>query len=583
MQTTVEESRLRRFLGSSLRTESVIPYATTVLLLILIGLPVATGFLMSLKVGLPGQVSPITLSNYVQVLDDPGTLETIFNTALFTIWTLVTTFAFSTPLVWLMNRTDLPFKGMFYVLLALGIVIPVFLKVMGWIMLVSPQIGILNVAARSVFGLQAPLFNVYSVPWMGFIQGLSFAPMAFFMLSASYQAMDPSLEEAAFTSGMSKLTTLLRINLPISLPAILAVLIYVTMLAVAVFETPALLGLPGRIFLLSSSIYFAVNPPSGLPSYGLAGAYGSILLVLALAFGYLYSRVLRKGSKYVVITGRGYRPKLLELGKWKGAAVCFVMLYFVLEFFLPLLALVWASLLPYFQVPSMTALSQISLNNYAKIDTMSTYEPFLNTAILMLVVPTVTLFLSVVISWVIVRTQFRWRTLLDNLAFLPHATPHILLAVAISYLALVYRSVFPLYNTIWIIVLAHIISYIAYSTRTLNSSMIQVHRELEEAGTVAGMSGVGVLRHIVTPLVAPAVFNAWIWVMLLSYREVTMALILRGPGNTVISSLLWQLWVMGELPIAAAMGTLIILFMIVLAVALRAMFARGTRFDRVGN
>ncbi|HLC20780.1 MAG TPA: hypothetical protein VJM10_01560, partial [Candidatus Methylomirabilis sp.] len=393
----------------------------------------------SLRTGLPGLPTPLTVANYVEVFSQYDTYKVIINTFLFAVITLTVTCAFTLPIVWLMNRTDLPLRGVFFVLMGLGILVPVFLKVMGWILLASPRIGLLNALATNLFALETPLFDVYTIPWMGFLQGVSFVPLAFFMLSAAYQAMDPALEEAAYTGGVSKLNTLLRIDVPITTPALLAAIIYVTMLSISVFEVPALLGLPGRIFLLSSRIYYSVSPQAGLPDYGLAGAYGAILLFAGFIFSYLYTRVIRKGRRYIVITGRGYRPRLIALGKWKPAAIAFMAFYFVLELFLPAAALVWSSILPYFQAPSMEALSQVSLDHYRNISDFAPIMPFANTALLMVLVPTVTLLVSILVSWVVVRTQSRLRGFLDTLAFLPHATPHILLAVAISFLALAYR------------------------------------------------------------------------------------------------------------------------------------------------
>jgi len=228
--------------------------------------------------------------------------------------------------------------------------------------------------------------------------------------------------------------------------------------------------------------------------------------------------------------------------------------------------------LPYFQVPSTAALSQLTFDNYINIGSVTTLEPFLNTAILMVVVPTATLLLSIPVSWVVVRTRYRIRGFLDTLAFLPHATPHILLAVSLAYLALVYRSIFPVYNTIWIIAFAQIIAYTAYCTRTINSAMIQIHQELEEAGRISGGTNFVVICQVIVPLVAPAMLNAWIWVMILSYREVTMALTLQGPGNQVVPTLLWELWLQSNMCATAAVGTLIILFMAALVFVLRILF-----------
>lgn len=546
---------------SALRLEQFLPWGLCGLLLVVIGGPVLSVIVSSFRTGLPGQESPLTLVNYVEVFSHLETYKAIVNTFLFAVITLAVTCVFAVPIVWLMNRTDLPLKGLFFILMGLGILIPVFLKVMGWVLLASPRIGLLNTLATTLFGLEKPLFNIYTISWMGFLQGVSFVPLAFFMLSAAYQAMDPALEEAAYTGGVSKLNTLLRIDVPITTPALLGVIIYVTMLSISVFEVPALLGLPGRIFLLSSRIYYSVSPQAGLPNYGLAGAYGAILLFSGLIFSYVYTRMLRKSRRYIVITGRGYRPRLLELGRWKPIALAFMLFYFVLELFLPAAALLWSSLLPYFQAPSMEALSQVSLDHYRNIRDFAPILPFVNTALLMLLVPTVTLLVSILVSWVVVRTQSRLRGFLDTLAFLPHATPHILLAVAMSFLALTYRDLIPIYNTIWIIVAAHIVTYIAYGTRTMNGAMIQIHHELEEAGRISGAPTVIIMRKIVLPLIRPAIVNAWLWVMLLSHREVTMALTLRGPGNEVVSTHVWQLWSNGSVTQVAALGVLIILFM----------------------
>lgn len=571
-QPVLAEHGIRRLFYSALRPQILLPLSLCGLLVVLVGGPVFTVFLSSLRTGLPGQQTALTAANYVQAFSDPQTYVVLLNTVFFAAGTLAVTFLFTLPIVWFMSRTDLPFKGIFYVLMSLVILMPVFLKIIGWVLLASPNIGILNEVASNIFGLDEPLFNIYSIPWMGFVQGISFVPLAFFMLSAAYQAMDPALEEAAYTGGVGKFNTLLRINVPITLPAILAVVIYVTVLAITVFETPALLGLPSRIFVLSSRIYFAVSPQASLPNYGLASAYGAVLLVAAFLFSYLYFRVLRQGRKYVVVTGRGYRPKLLELGKWKPIAVAFVLFYFTLALLLPFLALVWSSLLPYFQVPSKEALSQITLDNYRTIGEYAPLRPFLNTGILVVFVPTLAVLFSTLISWVVVRTQFRFRGFLDTLAFLPHATPHILLAVALAYLALVHPNLLPIYNTMWIIVLAQAIAYVAYGTRTMNGAMIQIHQELEEVGKVSGASALTILRVIIVPLVRPAVLNAWLWIMLLSYREVTMALTLQGPGNMVVSTLVWQTWINGWVPQVGALGVIIILVMAVFVTAFRVLF-----------
>ncbi|HMA80679.1 MAG TPA: hypothetical protein VKR81_07300, partial [Candidatus Binatia bacterium] len=205
------------------------------LLLILIGVPVAMVVLMSLRTGFPGEDVPLTMENFSAVYLDPGTYEILFNTLIFAVSSVAVTLVFTVPLVWILMRTDVPFKKTIYVLLTVGILIPVFLRTIAWILLLSPRIGLLNKLLQDLFSLSGPPFNLYSIAGMAFIQGVSFVPGAFFMLAAAYRSMDPSLEEAAYTSGVGKLRTFLKINIPITMPAIAAVMVYLFMTAIAVF------------------------------------------------------------------------------------------------------------------------------------------------------------------------------------------------------------------------------------------------------------------------------------------------------------------------------------------------------------
>jgi iron(III) transport system permease protein len=544
------------------------------LLVLIVGVPVAMVVLMSLRTGFPGEGGPLTLQNFIEVYADPGTYEILGNTLLFALGSVAVALLFAVPLSWLLMRTDIPFKKTFYVLLTVGILIPVFLRTIAWILLLSPRIGLLNKWLVEIFNLDGPPLSLYNISGMAFIQGVSFVPGAFFMLSAAYRAMDPSLEEAAYTSGVGKLRTFFRINIPLTLPAIAAVMVYLFMTGIAVFEVPAIIGLPARILVLSALIYTATSPPTGLPEYGIAGAYGGIMLVAGLALAYFYVRLVKQGKKFTVITGRGYRPREIALGRWKWVALVFVLFYLSIEVFVPFLVLLWTSLVPYLQLPSAAALKTMTFKHYLTIPDYAGARPFINTFILMIGVPTLAMFLSVLVSWAVIRTQVRFRGILDTVAFLPHAIPSILVAVGLGYLGLAYRDYFPLYGTILIIMLAHVINWIAYGTRTTNSVMIQVHRELEEAGKVAGASTPRVLWKIVLPLIAAGVLNSWIWIGMLSYREVTMALTLYTRNSVVISTVVWQFWGSGWIPQVSALGVVLIGFALIVVGSLRIALAR---------
>jgi iron(III) transport system permease protein len=549
--------------------ENVFPVTMLLVAALLVGVPLATVFLISLKAGLPGQPGALTLINFQTILWSAGTTAVLWNTLVFAAGTMVVTLALAIPLVWLLNKTDLPCKNLFFLLMTVSVLIPTFLRAIAWILLSSPRIGL-----PAVLGLQNSNFSLYNFPGMWFVQGISFVPASFFMLSAAYRAMDPALEEAAYTCGVSKLMTFLRIVIPLTLPAIAAVFIYYFITAMSVFEAPAILGLPSGIFVLSSAIFEAVEARGGMPRYGEAGVWGVMIIVIGLFASLFYVRIIKQTRKYTVVTGRGYKTRLTPLGKWRPVALGFVLLYFCLELILPFAVFLWASLLPYLRLPSWEALTRLTLVNYWSIFEHGGVEPFTNTLVLIATAPLLAVVLSVPISWIVVRSGFRYRGTLDTLVFLSQAVPNIVLAVALLYLFLISRNSIPLYGTVGALILANTINSLSYATRTINSSMIQLHRELEEAARVSGVSGFMTVMKVTLPLIAGAVFNSWVWVVLLTYREVTMALVLGSPDNRVLSTVIWALWSEGRVPQVSALGVMMMATFFVLVLALRRAFVR---------
>jgi len=551
------------------------PLLVLFVLALLVGIPLLAVVFISLKTGLPGQPGALTLANFRSVFLAPGTHIVLWNTIVFATGTMVVTLSIAIPMVWLLNKTDLPLKGFFYLLMIVSVLIPTFLRAIGWILLTSPRIGL-----PALLGIEELNFSLYNLPGMWFVQGISFVPASVFMLSAAYRAMDPALEEAAYTSGVGKLMTFWRILVPLTWPAIAAVFVYFFITAMSVFEAPAILGLPNGIFVLSSAIFEAVEARDGLPKYGEAGALGMFIIAVGFLASLFYVRIIKQTQKYAVVTGRGYKPRLVQLGRWKPFALGFVVLYFCAELLLPFLIFFWASLLPYLRVPSWEALNKLTLVNYANIFDYGGTEPFANTLILIAVAPLLTIALSIPVSWIVVRSRFAYRGTLDTLVFLSQAIPNIVLAVTLLYLFLITRSTLPIYGTIVTLILANVINSLAYATRTINSSMIQIHRELEEAARVSGVPGFVTVIKVTMPLVAGAVFNGWLWVVLLTYREVTMALVLGSPDNRVISTVIWALWSEGRVPQVSALGVVMMATFFILVLLLRRVFG-GFYADRL--
>jgi iron(III) transport system permease protein len=400
---------------------------------------------------------------------------------------------------------------------------------------------------------------------MVFTEGLRLVPTTFLLLVGAFRAMDPSLEEAALVSGATKFVTTLRITLRVMAPAILTAAIYIFMTAIESFEIPGVLGLRNGILVFSSRIYYATTSTyGGAANYGEASALSSTYLVISIFLIYLYQRSTRHSERFATVTGKGYRPRLIDLGVWKYLGLCFFILYFCLAVLLPILIMLWASLIPFYQAPSIQALSVVSLAGYRDlINDPEVAKAVRNTLGLMVGAAGITTLLAAAAAWVVLRTNFPGRRVLDVLTFLPHAVPSVVLALALMYVYLTFDFI-PIYGTSLIILVGFVTNYLPFSTRTLSASIIQIHKELEEAGRVNGASSITVFRKIVVPLLIPSMAGVAIWVAVHAMRELSMALMLNSTSNNVISFLIWSHWEAGALRHACALGVVLILIMLIM-------------------
>jgi iron(III) transport system permease protein len=484
------------------------------------------------------------------------------------IGTVVVVVFFSVPLAWLLHRTDVPGRELWITLIAVAVIVPGFLKAMGWIMLLSPKIGLINKFLAYVFGLQQAPLSVDNVWGVAFVQGLMLTPTMFFLLAGPVRSMDPALEEAAQVSGAPMWRTMWWVSLPTLWPAILGGAIYVFMTAISIFEVAALLGGIGKTPVLATELFLNTNPigeASAIPRYGMSGVYGLMIAVPSLLALYYYLRVIERGHRYAIVTGRGYRPKDFELGRGRYLGAGFVVLYLLLAVLLPLSVLLWSSLLPHLAMPSADALELVSLRWYRGIlAIIGGLDVIVNTIILTVITPLVVLFFGFMISWVVVRTRVKGYRMIDTVAMLPHAIPGLGFAFALTVLAIVaakWLPWMPLYQTLAIIIIANAVNRLSYVTRITNAALLQVSKELEESAQVCGARKLGTIWWVIAPLIKPSLLFGGLWTGLLVFREISMPLMLAGPDNQVLSVRIWAKWESGALNEASALGVVMVLVM----------------------
>lgn len=510
--------------------------------------------------------SGFTLGYYTDLYSDPATYKLIFSTFVFAAGSTAVALFFAVILAWLIERTNIAFKNWLRTIIITPMAIPMVLSAMGWVLLASPRIGFFNNVLMGLFGLRQPPLNVYSLPGMIFVQGFTLVPSAFMLLCFAFRNMDPVLEDASMTSGVSPLATLRRIVLPILWPSVLAVSIITFMVCAAAFDIPGIIGLPAKIKVLSLQIYLSVNQPEGVPDFGTISALASIFIVANLILASIYLHQTKMSARFATITGREFRPRILEIGRWRHAAFAFVGVYLLLGVGFPLAALFWQSLMPYSASFSLDKIPLVSLNNYRTIlEYPRVGEAIGNTAIVALVSATALVIMSVSISWFVVRSRYRIRRLVDVVCVIPLSIPHIMLGLALIYVYLTFKV--GIYGTIWIIVIAYVTSYITYGTRLLNGTMFQIHKELEEAAQMSGAGLARIFRTILIPLLAPSMIGLWIWVLIHSVRELSAALMLQSYRSFLLTTIMFHIWENGDIAQTATIGVLLAVFLLIVMIA----------------
>jgi iron(III) transport system permease protein len=538
--------------------------------------PTAMLFYGSFTTASLGQTGGATLANYVTAYSDPETYTLLVDSFVFAFGSSLLSIVLALTLAWITVRTNAPFRGIFELTAIVPNIFPPLLIAIAWTLLLSPTVGMLNEILKSLFGLGAAPLNIYSMPGLIFVEGLILTPLAFLIISAAMRGMDPSLEESARMLGSSQFRIMRRITFPLMRPAILAASTLNFVRALESFDTPAIIALPARIELFTTKIYreaLAAYPPD----YNLAATYGVSLLAVALVFVYLYRRFTSRSESFVTVTGKGYRPNMIDLGRWKYGAALIALLILTLMVVLPVVMLFLTSLLPYYHVPTFDSLKLMSLKHYVYIfKNDRVYQAIGNSLMLAIGGATVAMALASVTAYITVKTKVRGRGLLEGMTFLPWAFPSTALAIGLLWGYV--QMPIPVYGTIWILMIAYVTRFLPYGLRSVSGTIVQIHNELEEASRVCGGGLLTTFRRILLPLMRPGMIAGWILLVTIFMREFSLSLFLYTPATEPVGPLLYFLWLDGMTGPLGALGIVVSLVSIVLvAVAHRYAGVSGAR------
>lgn len=501
-----------------------------------------------------------TLDNFVETIQSAQFVDMVTTSVIYAAFSSVFATVLGFALAYLAARTDCPWRILIWAAALFPIIMPGILGTMAWILLLSPDAGVLNNLIRDV-GL--PAFDLYSIKGMVFVETIRLASLAFLMGVATFSGLDSGLEEASRASGARPLRVFWTITLPLVRPAIISVGFLMFVLAISTFEVPQLIGVPGGHHVFVTKIYDAtkVFPPD----YGAIGAIGFYVLVIA-TLGLIVSQRFVRSSRAQTITGKGFRPTPISLGRWRWVGGAVAVGYFVVSAVLPSLMLVWSSLMDGYRSPSMQALGNITLGNYAEVfDSESLMTAARNSIVSSFTAGIVVTAVATILAFLSVKTRIRGRGLLDFLTMVPIAVPSIIIGVGILFWYLVAPLPLSLYGSLSIMIVAYVTICLPYAMQYLVAGMNQIHQEMDDASSISGAPWATTIRKIYLPLLRPAVLASLLWSVMIAFREVSAVILLYTQQNEVLSVTIYNLWSKGtNYPLVAALGVLMTVLLLVL-------------------
>jgi iron(III) transport system permease protein len=511
--------------------EGLVTGGAVLLVSALVLLPVGMLLYTSLRVEEFGETPYFSLRNYTEFVASPRILRSIGNTLLVSTGATLVAAFFGVTLAWIHARTDTPGRRTLEALTLVPFFLSPYVGAIAWSYLAAPRVGMLNGWLRWLLGLEADPLSVYNRGGIVWVLALFFTPVMYLFVIGALRRMDPALEESARTSGSGILQTTRRVTLPLVTPGILSGAILVFVSSAGEFGVPLALGSPYKIETMTTQIY---NLTSGSAiDYNASAALSTVLAVVTLAFIVVHRRVIAPRS-YTTVTGRGYRPRLVDLGRWRYAALGFNVFYLLMAVILPLLALTLVSVSVRWE--GRFDPGALTVANYGYVLTYPLSARALwNSIKLSVAGATICMVLALLIACAIHRGRGRGRASLDVLSSLPVGFPGIVLAMGI--LITYIRT--PLYSTLAILLVGYVTRYIPYGQRMVSSVLLALSPELDQSSRTSGASWATTLRRITLPLLKPGVVAGWLLLFVIFLREFPISVLLYKGGLEVLSVAVW--------------------------------------------
>lgn len=542
--------------GFKIDTGQILLVLSTLILMITVALPMAMlvyntfFYKMSFDWGL-----------FINTVFDPGNLMSMWNTIKIAV--LVTIFGTILGLffAWLIGRSDIPLKGFMKTIFAIPYMFPPFIGAMAWGLLLAPRSGYLNRLWMTLTGGTTPLFNINSIAGIVFVETCYYFPFVFLQVSSALERMDPTLEESARIAGAKQIYVIGKITIPLVVPAIATGAMLILISSLSHFGVPAILGFSNNIFTLPTKIYELINRAGGSFEGIRQGAALSVLLVIVVGLALVLQHKILRSGHYDIIRGKSMRPMLIKLRHFRIPMVIISIAILSFIVILPLATIFLVGLLKAYGLPLI--LKNLTFVNFKTVlfNSEMVRDSISNSFIVALSAALITMFVGTMVAYVVVKVKSKGKGILEILSVLPYSIPGIVLAVGVI---LMWSGAFyiNLYNTIWIILIAYIARYMAFSMKSASASLEQVHNSLEEASRSCGATHFESLADITIPLIRPGMLAGFFLIFLPAMRELTTSVLLYGPFTRTLGVAIYSIQEEGNIVQASALSGITILIIV---------------------
>jgi len=462
-------------------------------------------------------------------------------------------------LAWIVSRTDIPFRKQIKTGLVMPFLIPPFIAAIAWLQLIGPA-GYINSIYMAIKQTWNPLFVIYGKWAIILVMSLSGYPFVYLTTLAGLERMNPSLEEAGQISGAGIFTVMKDITIPITAPTIGAGAILVFISRIANFGVPAVMGMPANYYVLTTKIYRLIDQSFIVKDAQAIATAMSMFLILFAVSGLLLVKVYLRGKEYIVISGKDVQPKLVQLGKWRYILFVIVLSMIIIIVVLPIIAILLTALTRAWGL--LPVISNWTLKNfkYVLFDLDMSKRAIRNSFFLAVSASIITTFIGAVIAYMVVKIKVKGSQMLDFVSSIPYSIPGTVFALGmIIAWNKSFFGKFNIYNTIWIILVSYIARYLAYSVRTVSSSLMQIDNSLEEAARISGSNRIQSFKDIVIPLIKPSLFASWFLIFIPAFRELTISVLLWSTGNETIGVAVYNLQEGGNVTASSALAIIMVL------------------------